>query len=46
MQKFNALLFDFDGILFDSEAYHLQACNQITPYMVMVKVDFLLSSQV
>lgn len=27
--KFKALIFDFDGVLFDSEKIHLQACNQV-----------------
>ncbi|MCD6040005.1 MAG: HAD-superfamily hydrolase [Gammaproteobacteria bacterium] len=27
--KFKAIIFDFDGVLFDSEKIHLQACNQV-----------------
>lgn len=27
--QFKAIIFDFDGILFDSEKIHLQACNQV-----------------
>jgi beta-phosphoglucomutase-like phosphatase (HAD superfamily) len=27
--KFKAIIFDFDGALFDSEKIHLQACNKV-----------------
>ena len=27
--KFKAIIFDFDGVLFDSEKIHLQACNEV-----------------
>lgn len=27
--KYQAIIFDFDGVLFDSEKIHLQACNQV-----------------
>lgn len=27
--KFKAIIFDFDGVLFDSESIHLQACNKV-----------------
>ena len=27
--KFKAIIFDFDGVLFDSEKIHLQACNAV-----------------
>mgnify|MGYP003574911461 CR=1 FL=1 len=27
--KFKAIIFDFDGVLFDSEKFHLQACNEV-----------------
>lgn len=27
--KCNAIIFDFDGVLYDSERIHLQACNQV-----------------
>lgn len=27
--KFEAIIFDFDGVLFDSEKIHLHACNQV-----------------
>jgi len=27
--KFNAIIFDFDGVVFDSEKIHLEACNTV-----------------
>ncbi len=27
--NYSAIIFDFDGVLFDSEKIHLQACNEV-----------------
>jgi beta-phosphoglucomutase-like phosphatase (HAD superfamily) len=27
--KYKAIIFNFDGVIFDSEKLHLQACNQV-----------------